>query len=200
MPKPQRDAVRTRALLLTAAGRAIATRGASVSLDVIAREAGVSKGGLLHHFPTREDLLLALMQDLLDQFTAAVDRELERERAALSPSEPAPAGTLVRAYVRAVFADLEDGDRAREQVTLMGMIGSSPAVTEFVRTDDETWAARLASDGLDPLRAAVITNAADGVTGSLLWSRKEPESYRALQETLITLTYNAGPLDVAPSV
>ena len=96
MPKPQRDAVRTRALLLAAAGRCIATRGASVSLDVIAREAGVSKGGLLHHFPTREDLLLALMQDLLDQFTAAVDRELERERAALSPSEPAPAGTLGR--------------------------------------------------------------------------------------------------------
>lgn len=200
MPKPQRDAVRTRALLLAAAGRCIATRGASVSLDVIAREAGVSKGGLLHHFPTREDLLLALMQELLDQFTAAVDRELAVELAHVPAGSPAPAGSLVRAYVRAVFADLEDGDRAREQVTLMGMIGASPAVTEFVRSDDEAWSARLADDGLDPLRAAVITNAADGATGSLLWSRKDSASYRELQETLIALTYNAGPLDTAAKV
>ncbi|PWD49557.1 TetR family transcriptional regulator [Serinibacter arcticus] len=186
MPGPRRDAARTRARLLEAASSAISEHGVNVSLDLIARSAGVSKGGLLHHFPTREELLVAVMRHLLAEFDAAVERELDKE--------PEGAGRLVRAYVNAVFADLFDGDRAREKVTLMGMIGSSPGVEEFVRLDDEQWQARLATDGLDPMRAEVVTKAADGATGSLLWSRTDPAAYVDLQRTLVAMTRETGPL------
>ena len=188
-PRLRRDAARTRALLLDAAGTAIAQHGVNVSLDIIAKGAGVSKGGLLHHFPTREELLLAVMRHLLAGFDADVERELESDS-----QEPGRPGRLVRAYVNAAFADLLDGDRAREKVTLMGMIGNSPAVEEYVRIDDEKWQERLAADGLDPLRAEVITKAADGATGSLLWSRIEPAAYGALQQTLLAMTHETGPL------
>lgn len=188
-PRQRRDAARTRARLLEAAGSAIAQHGVNVSLDVIARGAGVSKGGLLHHFPTREELLASVMRHLLAEFDADVERALEAET-----DEPARPGRLVRAYVNAVFADLIDGDRAREKVTLMGMIGNSPAVEEYVRLDDEQWQARLGADGLDPMRAEVITKAADGATGSLLWSRTDPAAYVELQRTLIAMTETTGPL------
>ncbi|GMA31069.1 TetR/AcrR family transcriptional regulator [Litorihabitans aurantiacus] len=187
MPGPRRDAARTRARLLEAAGGAISRQGVNVSLDVIARSAGVSKGGLLHHFPTREELLVAVMRHLLAEFDAAV------EHALLAEPEGEP-GRLARAYVAAVFDDLADGERAREKVTLMGMIGSSPGVEEHVRMDDEAWRVRLEDDGLDPVRVQVVTKAADGATGALLWSRTDAGAYDELRRTLIAMTRTTGPL------
>lgn len=189
MPGPQRDAERTQRRILEAAARAIATKGVGVSLDTIARGAGVSKGGLMHHFPSRDELLTALMGDLLAQFNEAVT-------AALDPADDAP-GRLTRAYVRAVFADLENGERAREQITVMGMIGSDPGVTALVQDDDAEWRERILADGLDPLRAEVITKAADGATGSLLWSRQHPRELDALRDALLAMTRVTGPLEGA---
>lgn len=189
MPGPQRDAERTQRRILEAAARAIATKGVGVSLDTIARSAGVSKGGLMHHFPSRDELLTALMGDLLAQFNEAVT-------AALDPADDAP-GRLTRAYVRAVFADLENGERAREQITVMGMIGSAPGVTALVQDDDAEWRERILADGLDPLRAEIITKAADGATGSLLWSRQHPRELDALRDALLAMTQVTGPLEGA---
>lgn len=48
-----------------------------LTLDAVRQEAGVSKGGLVHHFPTKETLLLALMSALNDQSgTDALGRSL----------------------------------------------------------------------------------------------------------------------------
>lgn len=187
MPGPQRDAERTRHRLLDAAASAITERGPDVSLAVIARRAGVSKGGLLHHFPTREDLLAALMAYLLAQFDELVEAELQHE------PEGRP-GRLVRAYIRAVFADLDAQDRGREQLTLMGQLGSSPAVSEFLRHDEAQWAQRVAADGMDPLRAELLMKAADGATASLMWARTPAEHYRKLRSALLALAAETGPL------
>ena len=190
MPGPQRDAARTRARLLEAAAECFAEGGVGVSLQTVARTAKVSKGGLLHHFPTREDLLEALMRHLLAQFDQLVEDEL-----AAAPEDTAP-GRLVRAYIRAVFDELRHHERTREQLVLMGMLGTSPAVSEFLVEDDAAWKARIAADGVDPLRADVIVKAADGATASLMWSRNTPEYYEQLRDVLIALTYEPGPVVV----
>src|SRR4051794_6012303 len=106
MPGQVRDAIRTRRALLDAAARSVVTHGAGVSLDVVAREAGVSKGGLLHHFRTKDDLMAALADDLFDQFARAVE-----DRVDLQDSAP---GRLLRAYVRATFDDLEHHDAVEQ--------------------------------------------------------------------------------------
>ncbi|GLY50844.1 TetR/AcrR family transcriptional regulator [Lentzea sp. NBRC 102530] len=67
----------TRRALLDAAGTCIRARGTSATLDHIAKETGVSKGGLLHHFATKEDLVRALAQDLFDRFRADVLAHLD---------------------------------------------------------------------------------------------------------------------------
>ena len=54
----------TRTELLAAAERVIADHGyAAGSLAAIAKEAGVSKGALYHHFESKNELLLALMEE-----------------------------------------------------------------------------------------------------------------------------------------
>ncbi|TNU73100.1 TetR family transcriptional regulator [Miniimonas arenae] len=194
VPGPQRDAERTRARLLEAAAAAIGEKGPEVSLDLVARRAGVSKGGLLHHFPSRDALLEALMRHLLAAFDTSVERELERAQAE-DPTEADAPGRLTRAYVRAVFADLAEGDRAREQITLMGMIGASEAVSHVLRTDDESWRSRVAGDGLEPLRAELVMKAADGLTASLMWSRTPAREHVELRDLLLALTRSTGPVD-----
>ena len=58
------DARRNYQRLLAAAGAAFAERGADdVSLEEIARRAGVGIGTLYRHFPTRQALLEAVYRD-----------------------------------------------------------------------------------------------------------------------------------------
>src|SRR5947209_18257030 len=64
---PQRERrPRTRAALLRAAGHIFAEHGFHrATLEAVAAEAGVSKGALYHHFPSKEQLFLALLEDRL---------------------------------------------------------------------------------------------------------------------------------------
>lgn len=59
------DARRNRQRLLDAAVRAFTQRGASASLEAIARDAGVGIGTLYRHFPSRETLIEAAYRNEL---------------------------------------------------------------------------------------------------------------------------------------
>ncbi|WP_067888409.1 TetR/AcrR family transcriptional regulator [Nocardia vaccinii] len=83
-PAARADARRNRALVLAAAQRAFADRGTSVSLAEIARRAGVGAGTVYRHFPTKTDLLEAVMQQRIEQMTA-------RATACLSAPDPGAA-------------------------------------------------------------------------------------------------------------
>jgi AcrR family transcriptional regulator len=80
------DARRNRDRVLKAATGHFASRGVNASLDEIARLAGVGAGTLYRHFPSREALLAAALQDrqtdLRAQARAA--REIENADDALS--------------------------------------------------------------------------------------------------------------------
>jgi AcrR family transcriptional regulator len=71
-PRPMRaDAQRNYAKLLEAASAAFVSRGADdVSLEEIARRAGVGIGTLYRHFPTRQALLEAVYQDQVESLRA----------------------------------------------------------------------------------------------------------------------------------
>ncbi len=58
--KPRADSLRNRESLLAAAADVFAKGGPEASLEKVARTAGVGIGTLYRHFPTREDLFLAV--------------------------------------------------------------------------------------------------------------------------------------------
>ncbi|WP_159029889.1 TetR/AcrR family transcriptional regulator [Streptomyces marincola] len=78
-PPARRDAHRNRQRLLECARRAFAERGATAPLDGIAREAGLVVGTLYRHFPTRLDLLSAVLEPklrrVIDEVAASRDSE-----------------------------------------------------------------------------------------------------------------------------
>lgn len=72
------DARRNRERLLQAATAAFTAQGAAVSLESIARDAGVGIGTLYRHFPNREALVEAIYRAELAEVAAAAGHLLER--------------------------------------------------------------------------------------------------------------------------
>lgn len=72
------DARRNRQRLLEAATAAFTAHGASVSLESIARDAGVGIGTLYRHFPNREALVEAVYRAELAEVAAAAAQLLQR--------------------------------------------------------------------------------------------------------------------------
>ena len=64
---PRADAARNRERVLAAAREAFAADGPSVSLDDIARRAGVGPGTVHRHFPSKKDLFAAVIAERLEQ-------------------------------------------------------------------------------------------------------------------------------------
>src|SRR5579863_8630413 len=79
--RPMRaDAQRNYARLLDAASAAFLEHGADdVSLEEIARRAGVGIGTLYRHFPTRQALLEAVYRDQVETLSARAEELLESE-------------------------------------------------------------------------------------------------------------------------
>ncbi|MFI9486585.1 TetR/AcrR family transcriptional regulator [Promicromonospora sp. NPDC052451] len=71
--RPRADAARNRSRLVAAARNAMAADGANVSLERVARDAGVSIATLYRHFPQRDALIEAVYQDEVGALVAAAD-------------------------------------------------------------------------------------------------------------------------------
>src|SRR5882757_2383537 len=74
------DAQRNRDRLLEVAVRAFSDGGADITLDAIAKEAGVGIGTLYRHFPTREALIEATYRNELARLCDAADELLDTQR------------------------------------------------------------------------------------------------------------------------
>jgi AcrR family transcriptional regulator len=69
-PRLRADAQRNRDRILHVAMRRFSAHGIGASLEEIAREAGVGAGTLYRHFPSREVLLAAALQDQQEELLA----------------------------------------------------------------------------------------------------------------------------------
>ena len=69
--RPRADAQRNRERILGVAKDAFTRFGANISLDDVARQAGVGAGTLYRHFPTRDALLEAVYRTEVEKLAAA---------------------------------------------------------------------------------------------------------------------------------
>jgi len=157
MNRPQRknnpDAVRAR--LLECAARLIVDQGLpSLTLENVAREAGVSKGGLLHHYPGKNALIDGLFEEVVDWFEGQVED-------ALDPEETRPA-RFSKAYLRVVAAIDMSVPEEKRLAVLMLMLSSDPHYCARWNQWVEARLERHAQTDLTPL-ARTLRLAADGL-------------------------------------
>lgn len=136
------------------AGYAVAGQSgiAAVTLGAVAGRAGVSKGGLLYHFPSKEALVAGMVDELRRTFADLAD--------AAASADPVPVGRSARAYLAASAGELWQSSR---WLALVGALITDPGLLDSWRA----WvvAGRAADDveNADPVAAAIARLAADGL-------------------------------------
>jgi AcrR family transcriptional regulator len=168
--------------LLDAAEQVVARDGvANLTLDAVAREAGVSKGGLLYHYPSKSALITAIVERLAQRCEAD-------QQQALAEEPPAP-GAFTRAFIRAHSAPI-DPREVPVHSALLAAAGTDPQFMQPFRRRCAQWQARLETDGIDPAIAMIVRLAIDGLCLGPLLGMPMPqgELRDRVIEKLIALT------------
>lgn len=97
------DARRNRELLLTAAAEAFAEQGLDVGVAEIARRAGVGTATLFRRFPTKEDLVLAVVEQRIEEVVTTFESGLDDPDPWRGLVEPMTAVTAMQSVDRGFF-------------------------------------------------------------------------------------------------
>lgn len=177
---PRRRTRNARPEILDAAQRVVARDGAGrLTLDAVAREAGLTKGGVLYNFPSKAALLAAM----LDRMTRAF---VEAAEAGARAAAGRPAPTL-RGLLEASAA-LEREDPEIHLAILAG-VTENPGALDPLRALAAGMCARIEAETADPDAAYLILAAMDG----LLFQRMirmppdDPTRRMALRARLLAL-------------
>jgi AcrR family transcriptional regulator len=159
---------------LDAAERLVDRHGAArLTLSAVAEEAGVSKGGLLYHFGTKDELIAAM----LDRRFARFDNNRLRKIA----DDSRTVGRRSRAYLLATAEE-----KAPEAAAgLLAAVASNPELLQPLRQRYAAWQQELMDDGLLPAQGTAIRLIADGLWLSELMGFAPPDP--SLRQEVIDL-------------
>jgi AcrR family transcriptional regulator len=146
----------TREALLQAASQVVMDKGIeSLTLNAVAQQAGVSKGGLLYHFPNKDALIGGLVEKLIQDFEAVLQTEFNQDDALGAP------GQWLRAYIRATLRF------SKQTLALIARLTSiaadSPHLFAAAEVYSQRWQQRIEASGIEPTKATIILLATDGL-------------------------------------
>jgi AcrR family transcriptional regulator len=147
-----------RSNLLDAAETVVMRQGiANLALDAVAAVAGVSKGGLLHHFPTKDRLVEALVMRSAENWRACYMGAYER-----TPEGP---GRMARALLDHCLSDAEGWteELKRSSSACFAALAQNPSLIEPMRVVYSDLHRRVAEDGLPPGVGEAVAAAIDGL-------------------------------------
>jgi AcrR family transcriptional regulator len=157
-----RDPAATRDRLVDAFAEIVVATGArSATLEAVAASAGVSKGGLLYHFGSKD----ALVDGLLDRVRRLAAEDLEQMRAA----PEGPAAYYVRTSATEAQVSGEDVDPlSRVIIATMRLAqeGDTRTVTAYAEINDAWRRLIEAQVGGDRVLARVVQCIGDGLWAS----------------------------------
>ncbi|MGW0003015.1 TetR/AcrR family transcriptional regulator [Nocardia grenadensis] len=180
-----RDKERTRLAVLEAAERMFAERGGRVSLSDIAAAAGVTKGGLMHHFPNRDALLAGVTEHLIAKVWAEIHECID-----LSENRP---GKFTRGYVRALTSGSESVARAFSPTGLVVTLGTVSGLEQLFAEDARRLDEAFDADGLAPGTTSVIRFAAEGLATAVNSPYLAADRLESARAQLLAMTETAAP-------
>lgn len=145
-------------IVQTASHIVLAEGVSSLTLDAVAEKAGISKGGLLYHFPTKD----ALITGMIDTYIADFERRLDE----LLQAQPPGRGRWLRAYVQATFRE----SLMEPSVVTAGLaaLANNPLLLESLNAAYDRWKALALADGVDADLVMVVLLATEGAWYSRL--------------------------------
>jgi AcrR family transcriptional regulator len=159
----------TRQQILHAAFVLIRRKGvARLTIEAVAQEAGLSKGGVLYHFRSKEALIQAMVASLVERFDADI---MAARREEPEGEQNAP-GSWLRAYIRASAGPAEEDD---DTAALLAAVSNDPSLLAPLQEQYARWQAQAGGDGVDPALAMVIRLALDGLWMADLFGLAAPQ-------------------------
>ena len=155
MTRPNSSA---RDTLLDAAETVAASQGvARLTFDAVAAEAGVSKGGLLHYFTSKDQLIEAMVVRAADAWRKCYMEGYE--------SVPEGPGRMVRGMLKHCFTDAQTWTEQlrRSYASVFAALAQNPALIEPMRAAYADLYKYVREDGLPPGVAEAVTTAIDGL-------------------------------------
>jgi AcrR family transcriptional regulator len=141
-------------VIMNAAEAVVVEAGAvHLTLDAVAAKAGVSKGGLLHHFPTKAALIEGMINRLIKT----------REESRKKMWSELPDGPARRVKAFTLSAVLRDKKSDRVGGSLLAILAHDPKLSEPIRKVVRKVYAEIASEGVRFERAAALALAAEGL-------------------------------------
>lgn len=179
MRKKEPEEVRRR--LIECAITSAAEHGlANIKLEAVAKSAGVTKGGLLHHFPSKALLIEAVMDFLIKDYQREIQLSLDTE-------EPGAYGMFTRACINVVMDSPPEETFSTASLSI-SIITSEEAKKvwekiyfSYLETYKETDSDK---------RLAIIRYAADGIfLADLTGIGPKGERRKELHQSLLAMTY-----------
>ena len=138
----------------------------TLTLDNVAEESGLSKGGVMHHFATKE----ALLSGVIMHFTDQVEREMTR----LVAEDPKPTYRWARAMLRMMTAGDDDPSELaqsrqtmeRFMLSVMAATVHNPEIVKPIQAIGQRLRGRLTSVPEEGLEQLIMWLAMDGL---FLW-------------------------------
>lgn len=144
----------TRETILESAFLLVQNEGINrLTLDAVAAQANVSKGGLLYHFPSKE----ALIKGMIDHLFEHSHQQMEQD----ASDSHETAGKWASAYIRTTF--LAEKQDLKITSALLAALVNNPDLLEPVRAYYDEWQRRMEHDGIDPAIATICRLASDGL-------------------------------------
>jgi AcrR family transcriptional regulator len=175
----------SRERIFEAAERVVSEVGAArLTLDAVAQAAGISKGGLLYHFPSKEAMLSALAQRYVHHMRCCIDHARE----SLAAAEPAAE------LKGCVLGLLGDDPRSKALgAALLATAANDPTLLEVIRQHIAQQGEELNAAAVCFARAAVVALAVDGLKmrESLRISTFSVEQRAAIVQELLKLADEA---------
>ena len=143
---------------------------AAPALDAVAAAAGVSKGGLLHHFPDRRSLAHGLLHRVLAETGAVMTAAAAR-------------GDAAATWLRLSAAQ---GPEARAMLVLLRVSAGGVDLPPEVGTAMARWQDAITAEVGDPVRGEVVRLVGDGLLAeALTGSAPSSERVEALVAHLV---------------
>ncbi len=148
------DSLLTRQQILSAA-IVVAIEGGpqALTIEAVAKEAKMSKGGVLYHFPSKDALVKGMLRFYLQGFWDALHRHWK--------ADPRREGRWHRAWIRATFDSLRN-DHKVENPALFSMIHSNPEHQQYLQRQFMRVQRCLNLDGLDSVQSRFLVSSIAG--------------------------------------
>ena len=148
--------------LLIAASEIVEEEGVvKLTLEAVAQRAGMSKGGLLYHYPNKEALIEGMVEDWANNYFDSI--------LTLVKDDKVEKGKWSRAYVTSTYSDI---DNNKHLSSIMAAMFYNPDLLDGFRQQYDSLLDKLSNDGIDPVKATIARLSIDGLWFSEIFGMK----------------------------